>query len=267
MRIVKKSKEINSVFNSIKKTGFVPTMGSLHKGHEYLIKKSVKQNHVTFVSIFLNPKQFNSKKDLEKYPTKLIEDIKICKKNKVDYLFIPSFKEVYSWKTKKRRFPKIHNIMENKHRKGHFIGVLKVIDKLIDIVPANRIYLGEKDFQQIKVIKDYFNLNKVKTKIIKCKTIRDKNGLALSSRNKLLNNNNLKKAADIINFIKKIKYENYSLNYKKNIIQKYFKKNKISFDYIKFINLKKFKVSKKQSSNMRIFIAFYINKVRLIDNI
>ena len=107
MRIIKKSKEINSVFNSIKKTGFVPTMGSLHKGHEYLIKKSVKQNHVTFVSIFLNPKQFNSKKDLEKYPKKLIDDIKICKKNKVDFLFIPSFKEVYSWKTKKRRFPEI----------------------------------------------------------------------------------------------------------------------------------------------------------------
>ena len=157
--------------------------------------------------------------------------------------------------------------MEDKYRKGHFIGVLKVIEKLIDIIPANRIYLGEKDYQQLKVIKDYFDMNKIKTQIIKCKTIRNDNGLAISSRNKLLNNNNLKKAADIINFIKKIKYENYSLNYKKNIIQKYFKKNKISFDYIKFINLKKFKVSKKQSSNMRIFIAFYINKVRLIDNI
>ena len=267
MRIIKKSKEINSVFNSVKKTGFVPTLGSLHKGHEYLIKKSIKQNHVTFVSIFLNPKQFNSKKDLEKYPKKLSEDIKICKNNKVDYLFIPSFKEVYSWRTKKRRYPKINCIMEDKYRKGHFIGVLKVIEKLIDIIPANRIYLGEKDYQQLKVIKDYFDMNKIKTQIIKCKTIRNDNGLAISSRNKLLNNNNLKKAADIINFIKKIKYENYSLNYKKNIIQKYFKKNKISFDFIKFINLKKFKVSKKQSSNMRIFIAFYINKVRLIDNI
>ena len=157
--------------------------------------------------------------------------------------------------------------MENKHRKGHFIGVLKVIDKLIDIVPANRIYLGEKDFQQIKVIKDYFNLNKVKTKIIKCKTIRDKNGLALSSRNKLLNNNNLKKAAKVINFIKKIKFKSYSLKYKKKIIKKFLKKNKVSFDYIEFLNLNRFKILKKQSRTMRIFIAFYINKIRLIDNI
>ena len=107
MRIIKKSKEINSVFNSVKKTGFVPTMGSLHKGHEYLIKKSLKQNHVTFVSIFLNPKQFNSKRDLKNYPKKLNDDIKICKKNRVDYLFIPSFKEVYSWKTKKKGFQKL----------------------------------------------------------------------------------------------------------------------------------------------------------------
>ena len=267
MRIIKKSKEINSVFNSVKKTGFVPTMGSLHKGHEYLIKKSLKQNHVTFVSIFLNPKQFNSKRDLENYPKKLNDDIKICKKNRVDYLFIPSFKEVYSWKTKKKRFPKINNIMENKYRRGHFDGVIKVIDKLIDIIPASRMYLGEKDFQQIKVIKDFFKINKIKTKIIKCKTIRDKNGLALSSRNKLLNNNNLKKVAELVKFIKKIKLKNYSISCKKKTIKKFLKNNKITYDYVEYINLKKFNVSKIQSFNVRLFIAFYINKIRLIDNI
>ena len=142
-----------------------------------------------------------------------------------------------------------------------------IIEKLIDIIPANRVYLGEKDFQQIKVIKDYFNINKIKTKIIKCKTIRDKNGLALSSRNKLLNSNNLKKAAEVINFVKKIKFKSYSLNYKKIIIKKFLKKNKILFDYIEFLNLNRFKILKKNSRNMRIFIAFYINKIRLIDNI
>tara|TARA_B100000963_G_scaffold277220_1_gene245566 strand:- start:461 stop:1264 length:804 start_codon:yes stop_codon:yes gene_type:complete len=267
MRIIKKSKEINSVFNSIKKTGFVPTMGSLHKGHEHLIRKSVKQNHVTFVSIFLNPKQFNSKKDLKKYPKKLTDDIRICRRNKVDYLFIPSFKEIYSWKVKKKKFPKINKIMEAKYRKGHFIGVLKVIEKLLDIIPANRMYLGEKDFQQIKIIADYLNINKIKTKIIKCKTIRNSNGVALSSRNKLLNKNNLKKTTDIINFIKKTKLKKNPLNNKKKDIKKFLKKNKISFDYVEFINLNNFKFSKKQSSNMRIFFAFYINKVRLIDNV
>ena len=267
MRIIKKSKEINCVFNSINRTGFIPTMGSLHKGHEYLIKKSVKQNHVTFVSIFLNPKQFNNKKDLKKYPKTLKDDIKVCKKNKVNYLFLPSFREVYSWKTEKKIFPKINNIMEAKYRKGHFIGVLKVIEKLIDIIPASKIYLGEKDFQQLKIIRDYFNINKIKTKIIKCKTIRNSDGLALSSRNQLLNNNYLKKAAEVTNFVKKIKLKNYPLAYKKKYINKFLKKNKINFDYFKFININNFKISKKQSRYMRIFFAFYINKVRLIDNI
>ncbi len=157
--------------------------------------------------------------------------------------------------------------MEAKYRKGHFIGVLKVIEKLLDIIPANRMYLGEKDFQQIKIIADYLNINKIKTKIIKCKTIRNSNGVALSSRNKLLNKNNLKKTTDIINFIKKTKLKKNPLNNKKKDIKKFLKKNKISFDYVEFINLNNFKFSKKQSSNMRIFFAFYINKVRLIDNV
>ena len=203
MRIIKKSKEINSLFNSIRRTGFVPTMGSLHKGHESLIKKSIKQNNITFVSIFINPKQFTNKNDLINYPRRLNDDIKICKKLKVDYLFLPSFKEVYSWKMKMKKYPKIKSIMEHKYRKGHFNGVLKVIEKLSDIIPANKMYLGEKDFQQLKIIEDYFHLNKINTKIIKCKIIRDKNGLALSSRNKLLAKKDLLKAARIINFIKK----------------------------------------------------------------
>ena len=102
MEIIRKSKEINLLFKNSKRSGFVPTMGSLHKGHEFLIRKSKKNNKITVVSIFLNPKQFNNKKDLRKYPKKIADDIKICKKLKVDYLFIPSFKEIYSWKTKKR---------------------------------------------------------------------------------------------------------------------------------------------------------------------
>lgn len=267
MRIVKKSKEINSLFNSIKSSGFIPTMGSLHKGHEFLIMKSKQQNNVTFVSIFLNPKQFNYKKDLKNYPSNITNDIKICKKNKVDYLFIPSFKEVYSWKTYKKKFPKIKNIMEQKFRSGHFNGVLQVIEKLSDILPAKRIYLGEKDYQQLKIIKDYFSINKIKIKIIKCKTIRDKNGLALSSRNKLLNFKNITKASKLINYIKKIKNKKNSASSVTRLIKKYLKQNQIKFDYVKCINLKSFENSKKNSLKFRIFIAFYLNKVRLIDNV
>tara|TARA_A100001015_G_scaffold296460_1_gene376761 strand:+ start:5444 stop:6247 length:804 start_codon:yes stop_codon:yes gene_type:complete len=267
MRIIKKSKEINSLFNSIRRTGFVPTMGSLHKGHESLIKKSIKQNNITFVSIFINPKQFTNKNDLINYPRRLNDDIKICKKLKVDYLFLPSFKEVYSWKMKMKKYPKIKSIMEHKYRKGHFNGVLKVIEKLSDIIPANKMYLGEKDFQQLKIIEDYFHLNKINTKIIKCKTIRDKNGLALSSRNKLLAKKDLLKAARIINFIKKNILKKKPLNDKIKIVKKYLKDSKINFDYVKNINIKNFEIEKKKTKYSRFFIAFYIKNIRLIDNI
>ncbi len=266
MRIIRKSKEINSLFNSVKKTGFVPTMGSLHKGHESLINKSVKQNNVTFVSIFINPKQFNNKKDLKNYPKEINKDIQICKKCKVNYLFLPSYLEVYSWKVKQNKIPKINNLMEHKYRKGHFKGVIKVIEKLSSIIPANKMYLGEKDFQQLRIIEDYFAINKIKTKIIRCKIIRDKKGLALSSRNKFLDKNGLNKAREIINFIKLTKQKYNCVDTLIKIIKNYLIKNKISFDYLENINLKKFTISKKKV-NSRIFIAFYINKIRLIDNI
>src|SRR5210317_1645743 len=151
MKIIKKSKEINLIIKNFKNTGFVPTMGSLHKGHESLIKKSKTQNKFTIVSIFLNTKKFNNKKDLKKYPKKIQNDIKICKNLKVDYLFLPSFKEVFTWKTKNKKYPKINNLMEQKFRKGHFRGVLQVIEKLLDILPARKIYLGEKDYQQLVI--------------------------------------------------------------------------------------------------------------------
>ena len=146
----KKSKEINLLFKNIKKSGFVPTMGSLHKGHEYLIKKSITENKITVVSIFLNSKQFNNKNDLKKYPKKINDDIRICKKLKVNYLFIPSFNEIYSWKSKKEKYPKINKIMEHKYRKGHFKGVLQVIEKLTDIVPSSKNVFRREGFSTIK---------------------------------------------------------------------------------------------------------------------
>ena len=127
--------------------------------------------------------------------------------------------------------------MEQSLENGHFIGVLKVIEKLSDIIPAEKMYLGKKDFQQLKIIKDFLNLNKIKLKIIECKTIRDKNGLALSSRNKLLNQKDLVKAINIIKFVKNIKSKNYSI-YKKVFIKQYLIKNKVNFDYVENINVK-----------------------------
>lgn len=157
--------------------------------------------------------------------------------------------------------------MEHKYRKGHFKGVLQVIEKLTDIVPSSKMYLGEKDFQQLKIIKDFIFLNKIKTKIINCKTIRDSNGLALSSRNQLLNKANKKRAALIINFVKKIKKKKSKYNNILKDIKENFKKNKIKYDYIENINLKTFKITDKINNQSRLFVAFYLGKVRLIDNI
>ena len=129
----------------------------------------------------------------------ILRKIKLCKKNDVDLLFIPNFKEVYNWKNKKTKFPKIKNIMEQKFRKGHFLGVLNVMEKLLNIIKCRKLYLGEKDFQQLKIIKDYIKLNKLKIKLINCKTIREKNMLAYSSRNKFYTKNN-KEAGSISKF-------------------------------------------------------------------
>ena len=132
MKIIKKSKEIHDLFKSFNNIGFVPTMGYLHKGHVSLIKQSLKENKNTIVSIFVNPKQFNNKKDLKKYPKSQNSDIKICKQLGVNYLFIPNYNEIYKWKTKKYKYPKIVNFMEHQFRKGHFKGVLMVIEKLLN---------------------------------------------------------------------------------------------------------------------------------------
>ncbi len=267
MKIVKKSNEIKTILKKYQSYGFVPTMGALHEGHKSLIRKCKKQNKITVVSIFLNPKQFTNKEDLKKYPSNIKKDISICKSLKVDFLFIPSFKEVYSFKTKKLKYPIITNIMEAKYRPGHFIGVIKVIDKLVSIVPAKKMYLGEKDYQQIKVISDYLKINKKNIKIIKCNTIRYKSGLAISSRNKRLNNKGLFNASKIINFVKKFKKNNQNKIFNQKKLKNLLDSKKIKYDYIENINFKKFIRSNKISKNTKLFIAYYVNNIRLIDNI
>ena len=266
MKIIKKSKEINSFFNSQEAFGFVPTMGFLHDGHTSLIKRSVLQNKKTVVSIFVNPKQFNKKKDLIKYPRNTKRDISICKKLGVDYVFMPTFNEIYKWKKTNRKIPKIKNVLEDKFRKNHFKGVLAVIDKLFDIIKAKKVYLGKKDYQQIQVIKDYIKINNLKIKIIECNTIRAKNGIALSSRNFRLNETALNKSAKLIREIKKFKKYNHNKKFIKRDVIKIFKDQKIKYDYVENINLKKFTFSKFIKKGSNFFMAFYVDNIRLIDN-
>ncbi|MDC3231603.1 pantoate--beta-alanine ligase [Candidatus Pelagibacter sp.] len=269
MKTLLKNIDLNEAFLGNSNIGLVPTMGSLHEGHISLIKKSLKLSNKTIVSIFVNPKQFNNKKDYIKYPRNIKKDLKILKKLKVDFVYLPKIKDIYKSKNKiKIKLNKEDKILCAKFRKGHFEGVIEVMTRLTKIVNPSKIFMGEKDFQQLLLVKRYVEKN-FKSKIISCKTIRDKNKLALSSRNILLNQKNLNKAGrlakDLIIFKKKLlKKKNLKdlIFMKKNELKK---KYDIKIDYLELRNAKNLKLTNK-ITNAKIFIAYYINRVRLIDN-
>ncbi len=269
MKILLNNIDLNEALFDNSNIGFVPTMGSLHDGHISLIKKSLKLCNKTIVSIFVNPKQFNNKEDYKKYPRNTKKDMKILKKLKVDYVYLPKFKDIYKSVNKvKIRLNKQDKILCAKYRKGHFEGVINVMIRLTKIINPSKIFMGEKDFQQLLLVKRYIEKN-FKSKIISCKTVRDKNKLALSSRNTLLNKNNLIKASNItrnlFSFKKKLlKKDNlkYLMTVKKKELKK---KYNIKIDYLESRSIKNLKLTNK-IKGAKIFIAYYINNVRLIDN-
>lgn len=170
-----------------KSIGFVPTMGALHQGHLSLIDRSRKENDITVASIFVNPTQFNDKKDLERYPRSEEQDLALLQERQVDYVFIPEYRELfpddYTYKVTEQVWS---NVLEGASRPGHFDGVLTVVIKLFNIIYPDRSYFGEKDYQQYLLISAMCKAFFVPVQIIVCPTVRDENGLALSSRNRLL---------------------------------------------------------------------------------
>ena len=180
----------NQLFEDRKKgkeIGFVPTMGALHEGHASLVKRSVKENGITVVSGFVNPNQFNDKNDLKNYPRTLDADCKLLEECGADYVLAPSVEEMYPTPdTRQFEFPPISTVMEGAHRPGHFNGVCQVVSRLFYIVKPTRSYFGEKDWQQIAVVKAMVRQLGIKVQIVECDIIRDKDGLAKSSRNTLL---------------------------------------------------------------------------------
>lgn len=167
--------------------GLVPTMGALHEGHASLVRRCVKENDVTVVSVFLNPTQFNDKGDLERYPRTLDADCKLLEKEGADYVFAPSVEEVYPIPDERHfEFPPVTTVMEGAKRPGHFNGVCQVVSRLFYIVRPQRAYFGEKDWQQIAVVKQLVKYMGVNIEIVECETVREKDGLAKSSRNTLL---------------------------------------------------------------------------------
>ena len=250
---------------------FVPTMGGLHKGHLSLIKKAKRYKCKICVSIFVNPTQFNKRNDFKNYPRSLKSDIKELKKLKVNYLYLPTYADIYSFKTKRKIYiDKFSKQLCGKYRKGHFKGVLNVVNRFLEIINPKYIFLGIKDFQQLILIDRHIKKNNINTKVIECKTIREKNGVACSTRNLNLNNKELTIASNIYKYL---------LNQNKNIKKNYklfrvntIKKDLISLgvtkiDYIKNLDIKNLRKNRKLKNRFRLFIAYYINNIRLIDNI
>ena len=170
-----------------RKVGFVPTMGALHEGHASLVRRSVEANDVTVVSVFLNPTQFNDKTDLEKYPRTLEEDCALLEACGADIVFAPSVDEMYPEPdTRQFSYPPTDSVMEGAHRPGHFNGVCQIVSKLFEAVKPHRAYFGEKDFQQIAVIRRMVDDLGLGLEIVPCPVIREPEGLAMSSRNTLL---------------------------------------------------------------------------------
>ena len=268
MKIFKSFNILNKEINFKETVGFVPTMGSLHEGHISLIKSAKKKSKRVLVSIFVNPTQFNEKKDFFKYPRNLKKDLIILKKNKVDYLFIPNNTEIYKKNIKKKiKISKKHKILCAKFRIGHFEGVLAVVNRFMENINAKYIFFGEKDFQQLYLIKKYLK-NKHKINIISCKTIRNKNKLPLSSRNKLLTKTLLNKSEKISKILFNFKSK-VSADFKKIKLKKYYK-SKISnlCDKIEYFEVRNYKdlslnISKK---NFKLFLAYRQKNIRLIDN-
>ena len=188
--IVELQNELFDARKQGKSVGLVPTMGALHDGHASLVKRSVKDNDVTVVSVFVNPTQFNDKNDLKNYPRTLDSDCALLESCGADYVFAPSVEEMYPIPdTRQFEFPPVSTVMEGKHRPGHFNGVCQVVSRLFYITRPDRAYFGEKDWQQIAVVKAMVRSLQSDVEIVECEIVGESDGLAMSSRNTLLADN------------------------------------------------------------------------------
>ena len=224
MRVVHTIEELRRVLGQAraegKKIGMVPTMGALHAGHASLVKRSVAENGLTVVSVFLNPTQFNDKKDLEKYPRTLEADCALLESVGADVVFAPSVEEMYPEPdTRKFSYPPVDTVMEGAYRPGHFNGVCQIVSKLFAAAEPDRAYFGEKDFQQIAVIRAMVKDLKMPVEIVPCPVVREESGLAMSSRNTLLTDEERAVAANINAVL--VRSKNFATNHTLKETQRY----------------------------------------------
>lgn len=266
-------KKIIELKQNDKKIGFVPTMGALHEGHLSLIKRAKKENDYVVVSIFVNPKQFGPNEDFLKYPRIHDQDIKLLEKESVDFLFLPDEKTFYlSDHLTYVEVENLSNIHCGRSRPGHFKGVTTVVLKLFNIIQPDKAYFGKKDFQQLIIIKKMVNDLSIPIQIIGCPIVRDKDGLALSSRNKYLSDDERKLALLINKSLTQAKEmilnkERNSEEITKLINDILMEKPGIKVDYISIVEDKLLTPVKTIDKNTVILIACFVGNTRLIDNL
>lgn len=263
------------IINDKKPIGFVPTMGALHDGHLSLLKRSLNQNRITVVSIFINPTQFNNPEDLEKYPRTFISDVeKIKRLNQKIIIYAPSVEDIYggSIVSEKFDFDGLEHQLEGKFRVGHFDGVGTIVKKLFEIVRPTRAYFGEKDYQQCLIIKKLVQKYHLPVSISVCPIMREKNGLAMSSRNERLSEEEREKAGIIYRTLRKAKnkLKTQSLLSVHDYVKRTINSQKImELEYFIVADSKTLEPTNKyfKSKDYRAFIAVNIGNVRLIDTI
>ena len=258
-----------------KSIGFVPTMGALHQGHLSLLEKSLSENDLTVMSIFVNPTQFNNAEDLDKYPRTLERDVQIMQdlSNNI-IVYAPEVADIYEGNTISESFnyDGLENQMEGKHRPGHFDGVGTIVKRLFEIVQPNKAYFGEKDFQQLQIVKKLVSKYNIPVEVIGCQIHREANGLAMSSSNERLSESAREKAAiiyQILNSAKEI-FQTNSAEQTIKFVENEFKKHpEFELEYFEIADeATLLPVSEKESNKKyRGFIAIFIENIRLIDNI
>ncbi len=277
MIVFKKNKALQSHIKKLKdkglKVGFVPTMGALHRGHTSIIERSVAENEITVCSIFVNPTQFNDKKDFEKYPITIEADIQKLEAAGCNILFMPSADEIYPSDFEKKHFELgyLETILEGTHRPGHFQGVAMVVKRLLEIVQPEVLYLGKKDLQQCKVLQYMAITEKLPVAIREADTLREESGLAMSSRNQRLSETDKEKATAIYKSMVFIK-ENINT---KTISELQTQAESMlaeagfdNIDYVAIIDTSTLKevINVNEHNKISVAVAAFLNGVRLIDN-
>ena len=277
MIIIKTTKGIKDYCQKQKKaglkTGFVPTMGALHQGHLSLIEHALKTDDLVVCSIFVNPTQFNNKEDLLHYPSTIEQDIQSLEEKGCHVLFLPSKDEIYPSDFKKKEYPigELEFILEGEYRPGHFQGVCQVMDQLLFFIKPDDLFLGQKDFQQCMVIKKLLGILHLDTSIDIhiISTVREDDGLAMSSRNLRLNKEQRKKATLIYKQLKSIKtnIQNISSGDVVESAKQELQKNGFKVDYLKIVRNSDLHESTDLTQGLVVVVAAYLDSVRLIDNL